>query len=98
MSTQKTDNVRAGVIAIVIPAILLGGVFAYTEILPGWAAQRAEKVAKAARDAEVRAMAAEAVRAVEARKTGTAYLARCSVCKKDVSSQASSCPHCGHPR
>lgn len=35
---------------------------------------------------------------LDALSTGKPYLATCAVCKGAVSSDAASCPHCGHAR
>lgn len=47
---------------------------------------------------ETSARVDEMMRRTEDREAGRAYLETCLVCRKEVSSDAVKCPHCGDPR
>lgn len=47
---------------------------------------------------EARSTNAQTASLIESITTGGPRLAACTVCKKEVSSEANACPHCGQPR
>jgi hypothetical protein len=85
---MKTENK----IAVVVVAVAVGSLAVWL-----WSIGEQSKRASE-RTAELK-ISTEAARArIEAFQKGETYLANCLVCKKQVSSAALKCPHCGDPR
>jgi uncharacterized protein YoxC len=79
-------------IAVLIVTVAVGA-------LGLWLMSTCKRLERADKKTDELRISTEAInQSIDALKKGETYLTKCPVCKKEISSAALKCPHCGDPR